>query len=176
MILGLVGRKQTGKSVIAQYLKEKYGFKEFAFADSLKQMLLRAGICTYEELYVEKTEFSRSMLQKVGTDIFRNQVDKNFWIYRLAPELNPMRVAYCLNYDGGSCVISDIRFLNEAEYIKSIGGTLIRVVRKLDAIDEHPSETEQDDISVDYKILNKGTIEDLYVSVNQIVEKCDFNN
>jgi dephospho-CoA kinase len=58
-IIGLSGRADSGKTTVARYLVEQYGFVRTAFGDPLKQMLLDAGMCTREELWGEKTPQSR---------------------------------------------------------------------------------------------------------------------
>lgn len=73
-IIGLTGHAGAGKSTLAEYLCTKYGFSRLAFADALKGMLITAGMCTHDECYHEKTERSRWLLQKIGTEIFRKQV------------------------------------------------------------------------------------------------------
>ena len=50
-------------------------------------MILNAGICNAEELWGKKTEFSRMMLQKIGTEIIRKQVSENFWVQKMAEKI-----------------------------------------------------------------------------------------
>jgi hypothetical protein len=59
-------------------------------------------------------------------------------------------------------VITDCRFLNEAEWIRRKGGKLIRITRPSLALDDnelnkHSSEVEQDSIFVDMHIANDQT-------------------
>ena len=42
-ILGLVGRKQSGKDTFAQRLVEEHGYTRLAFADPLKAVALAAN-------------------------------------------------------------------------------------------------------------------------------------
>jgi hypothetical protein len=62
----------------------------------------------------------RELLQKVGTDAMRDKVLENIW-----------ELALFVDYRPGSqrWVITDTRFLNEAEAIKKRKGLVIRVVR-----------------------------------------------
>jgi hypothetical protein len=111
---------------------------------------------TPEECYGEnKTEHSRWVLQKVGTEIFRNQIDPNYWVEELH------RTLHELLDDGLSrFVIDDLRFPNEANFVKSYPtGTTIRLIRE-DFLDStagttHASESLQDTIIPDYTITAK---------------------
>lgn len=60
------------------------------------------------------------ILQWVGTDIMR-KLDPDYWI----KQVDIMMKAHSPDV----AVISDVRFPNEAEYVKSKGGILVRVVR-----------------------------------------------
>jgi hypothetical protein len=95
------------------------------------------------------------ILQWYGTDIVRKE-NPNFWIDSLhkhlvkdAPEI---------------AVITDVRFPNEAEYIKAQGGYLVEIVRlnkdNTQYIDpnrdpNHPSEMAMDGYPWDYIIVAK---------------------
>ncbi len=124
-LIGLVGRAGVGKTTVAKHLCERYGFVRRAFGDPLKEMLLNAGMCSREELWGEKTPHSRYLLQKVGTEIFRKQVDKNFWVRRMALDVNQL-----IN-TGKRVVIDDIRFPEEANLVRSYRahGLLVKIER-----------------------------------------------
>jgi hypothetical protein len=67
-------------------------------------------------------------------------------------------------------VIPDVRFQHEVDIIKSIGGSMWKVVRpSLNNVDLHPSETEMEKIVPDLTIINDNTIENLY---NKIENEC----
>lgn len=70
-------------------------------------------------------------------------------------------------------IISDVRFLNEVESIKSIdpNGLIIKVIRK-DINDnvEHESENIKD-LPCDIVIHNDGDLKELGEKINQLVEK-----
>ena len=48
LIIGLVGRKGSGKGTVAKILKEKYGASVYRFSDVLREIL--------DLLFVEKVE------------------------------------------------------------------------------------------------------------------------
>jgi hypothetical protein len=159
-LIGLVGAAQTGKSTIAGYLVKNHGFVRHAFMDALKAMLIKAGMCTYDECYSSKTLQSRWLMQKVGTEIFIEQIDPLFWVRQTEKKLKE------LLENGRSVVVDDIRRPKEAAVIRKLGGILARTVRE-DFVDdtagsEHESERYVNQIPVDFVINAKsGDLEKL---------------
>jgi hypothetical protein len=59
-------------------------------------------------------------------------------------------------------VVTDVRFENEANTIKLMGGQIWRVKRPgVEAVNSHVSETQLDGYKVDQIFLNSGSIQDL---------------
>jgi hypothetical protein len=169
LIIGFIGKAGAGKTTVANYLIQKYNFKIFSFAEPLKQMIVTAGMCKREELYgVNKTENARWLMQKLGTEIFRNQVDPDYWVKRGGAIIS-------LLLKLGDVVIDDVRFPNEAQYISDKGGLLVRVVRDghkgLEGeYGEHASEQLQDSIIADYVIsAPSGDLQTLYYALENIL-------
>jgi hypothetical protein len=126
----------------------------------------------------------RSLLQYIGTDLFRDKILDNIWI-------NALFSKYIDKADRTSegilskkpiypkWIIPDLRFPNELQAIKNRGGITIRVNRALykkgepnDIFKkEHPSETALDDVTFDYTINNNGSIQELINQVKIILTK-----
>jgi len=71
--------------------------------------------------------------------------------------------------NSSNVIISDLRYLNEAERGKSEGGILVRINSDRANIIDHESETELDDYEdFDFVIDNSGTIEELTEMVDEI--------
>jgi deoxynucleotide monophosphate kinase-like protein len=185
-IVGLVGRKRAGKSTAADVLVRERGFVSIGFADALKELALRINPVILDDwdqpgplaYLVEQhgwegakgTAEVRRFLQELGTGV-RDIVGPESWIDCLHVT---MMDAY---YDGASgMVIPDIRFENEAEYVRHLNGgdwetMLIRVARpSLDDRDTHVSETEQLGIECDVEIINGGTVDELTTAVLKAVD------
>jgi dephospho-CoA kinase len=65
MIVGFVGFINSGKNSAAQYLTQKYSFKEESYANSLKNALV--SIFGWDRELIEgKTEESRIWREKIG--------------------------------------------------------------------------------------------------------------
>jgi len=175
MLIGLVGKIESGKTTVANFIKEQWGDTILiAFADPLKEMILKAGLCTKEELWGKKTKFSRLMMQKIGTEIFRNQIDKNYWIKKTDEKIK--------NSKSKNIVVHDVRFIDEAICIKKNHGLLVKIIRpekKLGFFSElfkdsleknHISEVEQDLIKPDIIIDNDSSIEDLKKKIKSMIK------
>ena len=168
MLIGLIGLKQSGKDTIADYLVNEYFFEKLAFADPLKRVCKE--LFDLEESYfsdpsmkeavVERWGISpRTMMQRVGTDIVRTHFGNDFWIRHMECRLKKLPPSTRV-------VISDVRFVSEAMFVKSHGGVLMRLKRQSsesDASDnDHISEMEQLIIQEDTTVFNFGTKDDLY--------------
>src|SRR5688572_22805430 len=142
-IIGLMGVKGSGKSTGSDYLIANYKYKEVAFADPLKKACQELFLFSDEQLYGTQKQKEtadprwfncspRTAMQFVGTDLLRNNLDK------IMPGLGNDIFTYNfkLRYNEGrkldpdhKIVVSDVRFHNEAECIKSLGGVIIKIAR-----------------------------------------------
>jgi adenylate kinase family enzyme len=167
-IIGLSGRAGAGKTTISKHLVEHFGYTRMAFGDPLKEMLIKAGLCTWEECYVEKTARSRELLQKVGTEIFRKQIHTDFWVQQIALRVKERPV-------DSKIVFDDLRFPNEAKWIRSFPGSMIVKLERIGHVDAtagttHESESLVDTIQADHTITAaSGEVDELLMSIEQIL-------
>ena len=170
-IIGLSGFKRTGKDTVAGYLESHHDMLPFAFADNVKQTAMTMFGLTYdqafgnygfnrEDILPQWSMSVRHILQKVGTECGRDIFGYDIWIKRLQVDIN--------NYPSSDYLVSDVRFENEAAWIKSSGGIIIDIIRPGCESDGHRSEAGV--ANYDYQIINSGTLEDLYGRVDEIVE------
>lgn len=175
MILGLAGKRGSGKSTAAKLIQEltpTINWQEKMFAAKLKDMICTLLGCTREQLedidFKEKvnpvTGFSpRYLMQTLGTEWGRN-LDYNFWVNALFSEYQPK-----VNW-----IITDVRFKNEAEIIRQHGGLVIRINRNTEEQDNHPSETSLDNYAHFNAIIdNNGTLDELHIKLMNVLE---YNN
>jgi hypothetical protein len=181
-LIGLVGKLQSGKTASAYYILDYYKkdyniICKYSFADLLKTMILNAKICNAEELWGKKTEFSRLMMQKIGTEIIRKQVSENFWVQKMRDKINETLMDS--PNENILIVIDDVRFLNEANLVNEFNGTLIRIKRPSLICDkdanEHLSETEQDGILTNYDVINDGDLIELDKKIVNILKSLETN-
>lgn len=159
-IVGIVGNKRSGKDTFFNELCSQLWYfnrihyatqqpQRFAFADRLKEMLCAAIGITLKELEDNKEEY-RERLQNYGS--MKREEDPRFWIKELV-------LSSKWQHATGWKFITDVRYMNEAEFVKDSGGILLRVSRpSLASNDMHESETELRKIQCDYTIMNSGGI------------------
>jgi dephospho-CoA kinase len=174
-LIGICGKKRHGKDTVGDYLVKEYGFIKISFSDKLKEICKILFNFSDEQLYgsLKETEdpywkvTPRNVLQFVGTDLFRNQlskiiphIKKDFWVECVKH--------FLLQNKHKRIVICDVRFINEANMIKDLGGKLIKITRNLISQDDHASEQEVDLIKTDYNIKNNETITELYREIDKL--------
>ncbi len=103
------------------------------------------------------------MLFGGGGEGFRHLIADDTWVKALEREAHKHT----------NVVISDLRFLNEAEMLKANDAVIIRIAapdrHKNDLVSQHRSEMEMDGIEPTYTIANDSSIEDLHQKVLHIV-------
>lgn len=120
IIIGLTGRARVGKDTLADYLCINHGFTRLAFADPLRDALeLGLGIESHhlredkESLIPWLGVSGRRLLQTLGTEWGRNLIRQDIWIL-----LMQRRLA-ALAEEADRFVISDVRFPNEADWLRA---------------------------------------------------------
>lgn len=163
-VIGVTGKKEHGKDEVCGVLQKIYTTHlrtvvRIAFADALYEEVSKAVGIPVEKIRANKKKF-RAIMQWWGTEYRREMFGINYWIDQWAKKA-------ILSRDKSLVVVPDVRFLNEAEAIYKIGGTLLRVVRPghTHIVDAHQSEAEMDSIKADRTILNEGTLKDLETNV-----------
>jgi len=145
-IIGLAGPKGVGKSTYAnQLVFDMYKTREWSdairiisFASPLKEML---G-CIVHKDYIEDKErvipnlgvSARHCLQTLGTEWGRNLISDSIWI-----DITRHRIE---ESDATVFIIDDVRFDNEAEMIRDMGGEVWKLSRSgVNEDDAHISES-----------------------------------
>jgi len=174
-IIGLTGLAGTGKDTVRNMLEAHHNFAGLAFADPIRAMvgalIQSAGAGpewmtdrTLKEGTVPALGTSyRHLAQTLGTEWGRS-IDPEFWLRIAAARAEALQ-------DPGQLkiVISDVRFINEAQWIKSQGGEIWRVVRSsAEPVRHHASELISH-ITPDRTIHNDGTVEALWKTVNDVL-------
>jgi len=128
VIVGLGYQARTGKDSVADYLVN-HGFVKRPFAESLKGACREIFHLTTAQLYGDEkektdpfwTKSPRELLQWFGTDVLRQHAGDDIWVASLHRWL-------CLHPEQTRVVIPDVRFYNEATYIRDAGGILVRCI------------------------------------------------
>lgn len=179
-IIGISGKKGSGKDTFAQFLKEELEkqlgktVKVDSFAANLKQccaILSGQYSCVFynQNLKDKKANFlsltNRELMQKFG-DLTRS-IDKDIWVKSLFNKYIDNPPEYL--------IISDVRFSNEAKLLTCFGDyLLIRIQSDRSILDKHISETELDSCLNDFNLEitnNKSeSLEQLKNKAKKVVE------
>jgi hypothetical protein len=169
--IALIGRARSGKDSVAGRLVEYHDYTRVAFADRLKEAVLALDPLIFNTVHLaEMVELNgweaakshaevRRILQHYGQAI--RDIDPDFWIRAAFPAmLGRVRI-----------VVSDVRYRNEAEALRSAGFTLVRISRPglpLGVGSDHVSETELADYAADLTITNGAGLRDLYAQADRL--------
>ncbi len=179
--IALVGKQGAGKSSVAQALIAQHGFLRMSWAEPVRQIFEMAygQIVDYAAMKAQLYEVTlfngttalrsgRELLQRIGTDAMRDQVDQNFWIKAGVSRIWRDQM-----------VNDDTRFVNEATALRQRGWIIVRVVASEDIrklrigqgfVDGgHASEVEQETITVDLELVNDGTVSPQDLTFNSLM-------
>lgn len=145
ILIGIAGPAQSGKSTLAGEFRRLVEFRgqkycEQPFAGPLKRMLASIGVDVSDlsknvpVSFLDGRITPRVMMQTLGTEWGRSMLP-NLWLRVWQHDLDDSAHAVC---------VPDVRFDNEAELIRGLGGTIIHVARKptadMLAVPAHASE------------------------------------
>jgi hypothetical protein len=131
LYIGLVGRAGSGKDTAADVFQsmKPTGVSRVAFAQPLKEICSLSFLLDEDAFTDRKKKEAvdprwglspREMCQRMGTDFFR-KIDPDFWIKRMDLNLKNME-------ESSVVLFTDVRFINEAEYITGVlGGILVYI-------------------------------------------------
>lgn len=200
-VIGLVGHARVGKDVCASYISRRLGGVQIAFADKIKEILMEMfdldrdyfyGETGLKDLEIDKYPgwSPRKLMQFIGTDSFRKVWD-DVWINYTKKRIETILTkGYCPLYKeelwgkNKVVVVSDIRFINEAQAIKDLGGEVWKIVRpgqdgKNLGYKEHASEKEQDLIPeemLEVVVNNDSSLDELYKKLEICIQLFQSKN
>ena len=142
MIIGLCGFIGSGKDTVAKILEVYHSFECMAYASPLKDIVssvfgwnrkMLEGDTPESRLWREVPDewwserlgqsiTPRAMLQRVGTDMFRNVLSPAIWTTITERKLR--------NSSSRRVVLTDCRFEEEVELVRKLGGVIVYVHRK----------------------------------------------
>lgn len=168
-IIGLAGPARSGKDTVASFIIAAVGGYRYAFADPIRQMLVPLGIDMNDPYWQERKEkiipalnaSPRKLMQTLGTEWGRQLIDPNIWLTLASQRLLTR---------GAGMVIPDVRFENEAEWVRNKGGRIIHVVRANPAqVETHVSENGVAKDPLDAILFNSGTLEELQIATRELL-------
>ena len=167
-IIGIIGHQGVGKNYIAEKILpnilEKKNTLCVAFADHFKITAISKYNADPKKVFGQKDFTTRKLLQRLGTEEGRNVFGKDIWIKHLETWMDTYASRGIERF-----IITDLRFQNEIEWVKSIGSTIIKInapdryhdrllqescgdIKRYNDIKNHPSEKDIDK-QMNYDIL-----------------------
>ena len=172
-LIGICGAAGSGKTTASHHLISR-GWVNEKMAGALKLMAgtllgqLGLDVNSCLEGDMKETCISelggkspRHVMQTLGTEWGRECMHHDFWV-----DITKVKIQNLLN-EGINVVVDDIRFDNEAEMIKSLGGELIKIERGAISTMTHISENP---LSCDVVFINDGSIDSLHNFIDVLVE------
>lgn len=176
-LIGLAGRKGTGKDTAAAHLVRAHGFRQISLADPIRDGLCAMlGLSPDDFIDREHKEAPidwlggatpRHLMQTLGTEWGRNHVIPSLWQRVAARRLEAIA-------KGGPAriVISDIRFDDEAHWIRCTGGTIFHIRRPI-TCPQHDTHASEAGVTIsldDFIVRNTSTIDRLHEQLDGLVK------
>jgi hypothetical protein len=169
-IIGIHGRKRSGKDTAGTLLQPILGGYLYAFADPLYQMLAPFGIRKDDPYWGVNKDTPlaifggrslRYVLQTLGTEWGRNTVSEDLWVTMAQLKFHSV---------GPGMIITDVRMPNEAAWVRKQGGVILHMRRREadQVVDLHDSEKPLPLAPTDMIVENNGTIADLQQTLQEM--------
>lgn len=188
-LLGIAGKKSSGKSTLGDHLAAELGYTRYAFADKVKEAVValdplvvgpatafqfkplntlrREGESPVElmdRLKNDHPEVRRTM-QAMGNEVGQGIFGQDFWVDQVLGLYN--------TWTDKLVCITDVRYPHEGKRIKALGGRILRIERPEtdNHGDGHVSETSVDEVVWDLKVVNDSTVEKFLLSTVAALER-----
>lgn len=177
-LVGFSGYARAGKDTAYSLLADE-GWNRIAFADTIREFLYRLNPIVGEVPVNDVVRLAeviddvgwdgykdtmhgpemRQLMQRLGTECGRELLGDSIWVDAALDRLPP-----------GNYAVTDCRFVNEANAIRSRGGKFIRINRPgIGPANSHISETGLDSYDFDAVIDNDGSLEDFKRKLLEVV-------
>lgn len=178
-MIALTGPKGSGKDTVARLITEQYDdVKTIAFADPIKKVIndlfeldpsnndqydaFKRTHVTYQlPGYMSHAVYGRELVREIGM-LMRGYDDYQFNQY----------VVDRVNSESANLwIVTDVRFNNEFQLMKSMMVPIIQITRSGCNYDGHVTERGFAPGTVDFTITNDGSLADLNTQTENIVKK-----
>jgi len=178
--IGVAGRKSSGKSDVVQLLHEYFiNVETLSFSEPIKQMTKIAYMFTDYQLGEGKDVMDnhwgmtpRDAMRSTGN--MMTFMDDSHMVDLMSHKIGSIDTSglkiLCL---------ADLRFENEVDLVKKLGGFVIHVRNVNDDLsDEHISEVYSDDIihDADYLLTNDGNMDNMRAQCENIFHQIHLRN
>ena len=170
------GKARHGKNTVADLIKEYYENQNLKVINDSYAYYIKDYAKRISNWDGNENTKPRELLQQLGTNLIRQNIDRLFFINRMIEDLKGFSYFYDI------ITISDGRFEEELDLIKNKFDNVILIKVDRPYFDNgltqeqknHPTETSLDNYNkFDYIIENDSTIENLKEKVNQILKEVE---
>lgn len=166
-IIGFSGKSGAGKSTAAQYLIKQYGFTKISLAGPIKIAAdsLFPGLSSYaKEVPFRNYDWTpREFLVNLGA-LLRFH-DPAYWLRLCIIEMRD---------NNGKYVVDDVRFHNEVDGLKRMGGKIVRINR-FEKMNPYKSKDIESEKALDeYKEFDYTITEQWNTSLRNLHTQCDM--
>lgn len=182
MILGIAGPIGVGKNALSKKMTEYFSLSEVSIADPIKQLAINLGFEWYQVYGTQEQKLEinkhwgisgREFLQVVGTNMRYEVIkwlpkakwnNKSIWI-------RGFEIVNLISKK--NCIISDLRFPDEADTIHEYNGLVILIEDEKERTGtEHQHESEKlfNQLKPNIIIKNNGSLQQLYLVIDHCAE------
>ena len=148
-LIGLAGRAGTGKSTIARLLCEQHAFVEITLAEPIKRAL--AAMLDLPSAYFHdpstkdlpitwlRNTTAQRLMQTLRNGWGQQMIADDLWLILAARRIARINAQASQMHISG-IVISDLRYADEAAFVRAQGGTVWHIVRPAPPVEAHSSE------------------------------------
>lgn len=165
-VIGIAGPARSGKDTVRQFILACNGGYSYSFADPLYAMVHAGlGLDLRDQYWQDRKEepieilgkSPRQILQTLGTEWARQMINEDIWLIMAQQRMYQY---------GPGMVIADVRFENEAQWVRKANGRMVHLRRKAaPTVNAHASEGGVQVVEGDIVIHNDGSLEDLQAAV-----------
>ena len=174
LLIGLTAPAGSGKGTAARLLEEHYAFTAFALADPLLDMacVLASHVdvdgawCVERELKEQPMPGLAVSYRQIaqGLGDWGRGVHREFWVEIAHHKLRQARTR------GENVCVTDIRYPNEAAWLRAQGGVLVAIVRDgVPPVRHHSSEQFYDELAPEHVWTNNQTCAYLLDQIDQTI-------
>lgn len=177
-LVGLASKARNGKDTVAHRLTEQYGFVRIGFIDPVQNGLeAMLGVSLPDDGPAKEAPLEgalarlnvspRRLKQTLGSEWGRDLIHPEIWIVLAEIRARAEAAKGC-----AGIVISDVRMEDEANWVRSLGGSIWHLRRPgATPVAAHRTENGIQARPGDEHILNNGTLDELHRQVDGLHQK-----
>ena len=173
MLIGITGLARSGKDTAADFYCKNLCLVKYSFAQPLKEAIKVMFSLNEDHVNGDLKEVvlddlgvsPRYLMQTLGTEWGRNTVNNDVWLLAAKRNLDELSAL-----DNLGVVIPDVRFENEADFIRENGGVLLHISREnKEQVLSHASENGVSFKQGDQRVENNSNLYDLRCELTKLI-------